>query len=68
MRVDPNKDDATFDPGDEWYYTCTATAPGGAATVDNLAEVCGDYVPGEGHPVEVCDEDTHTFTVPPCRR
>ncbi|HYI20184.1 MAG TPA: hypothetical protein VD836_15815 [Solirubrobacteraceae bacterium] len=65
VRVDPNKDDATFDAGDEWYYTCTATAPGGAATVDNLAEICGDYVPGEGTPVEVCDEDTHTFTVPP---
>ena len=67
VRVDPNKDDATLEPGPEnaWHYTCTVTAPGGAATVNNEAEVCGDYVPGEGQPVEVCDTDTHTVTVPP---
>ena len=64
---DPSEDDATFDPGDAWHYSCTVTAPGGAATVDNEAEVCGDYVPGEGEPVEVCDTDTHTVTVPPAQ-
>jgi len=64
-RTEPNLADQTFDPGDEWFYTCTVIAPAGPATVDNLAEVCGDYVPPKGPTVNVCDEDTHTFTVPP---
>ena len=60
-RTGANLADQTFDPGDEWNYTCTVIAPAGPATVDNLAEVCGDYVPPKGPPVDVCDEDTHTI-------
>jgi hypothetical protein len=57
--------DPTFDPGDAWTYTCTVTAPAGPAQVDNRAEVCGDYQPPQGDEQTVCDDDTHTFTVPP---
>jgi len=62
-RVEPNLADATFDPGDEWYYTCTVVAPAGPAQVDNVAEVCGDYPPGPT--TKVCDDNPHTFIVPP---
>jgi len=64
-RVEPNLADATFDPGDEWFYTCTVIAPAGPAQVDNLAEVCGVYAPKGPDPKKVCDDDPHTFTVPP---
>jgi hypothetical protein len=63
-RVEPNLADEAFDPGDEWFYTCTVTAPAGPAQVDNVAEVCGDTPPGV-EPRKVCDDDPHTFTVPP---
>jgi hypothetical protein len=58
----PDEDDMSFDPGDEWHFTCTVVAPAGPAQVDNVAEVCGDYDAGEE---TVCDDDPHTFTVPP---
>jgi hypothetical protein len=64
-RTEPNSADATFDPGDEWFYTCTVIAPDGPAQVDNRAEVCGEYQPPAGDMQTVCDDDTHTFTVPP---
>jgi hypothetical protein len=64
-RVEPNLADATFDPGDKWYFTCTVVAPAGPAQVDNIAKVCGDYVAKDVPMKTVCDEDTHTFTVPP---
>jgi uncharacterized repeat protein (TIGR01451 family) len=54
-----------YAPGASWNYTCTVTAPAGPAQVDNIAEVCGDYTPPNGPKETVCDEDTHTFTVPP---
>jgi hypothetical protein len=57
--------DTTFDPGDEWNYTCTVTAPAGPAQVDNTAKVCGDYSAHGEDPKNVCAEDPHTFTVPP---
>jgi hypothetical protein len=63
VRVDDA--DTSFDPGDVWNYTCTAVAPAGPATVDNAASVCGTYNGTGVQPVTVCDEDTHTFTVPP---
>jgi hypothetical protein len=62
---DAGETDTTFDPGDEWNYTCTVTAPGGPAQVDNTAKVCGDYSAHGADPKTVCDEDPHTFTVPP---
>ena len=55
----------SFDPGDVWNYTCTVVAPAGPAQVDNTAKVCGTYNSPAVQPVTVCDEDTHTFTVPP---
>jgi hypothetical protein len=64
-RVEPNLADATFDPGDKWYYQCTVVAPAGPAQVDNVAKVCGDYDNGQLPKKTVCDEDPHTFTVPP---
>jgi hypothetical protein len=64
-RVEPNLADTSFDKGDEWHYTCTVVAPAGPAQVDNVAKVCGDYDPPEGDPTTVCDDDPHTFTVPP---
>jgi hypothetical protein len=64
-RVEPNLADATFDKGDKWYYTCTVVAPAGPAQVDNIAKVCGDYDNGKLPMKTVCDEDPHTFTVPP---
>ena len=64
-RVEPNLADPSFDPGDAWYYTCTVTAPAGPAQVVNIAEVCAEYSPGETDPTTVCDDDPHTFTVPP---
>jgi hypothetical protein len=64
-RVEPNLADATFDPGDKWYYTCTVVAPAGPAQVDNVAKVCGDYVAKDVPMKTVCDDDPHTFTVPP---
>lgn len=57
--------DQSFDPGDAWTYTCTVTAPAGPAQVDNRAQVCGDFTPPQGDKQTVCDDDTHTFTVPP---
>ena len=63
-RVEPNLADATFDVGDNWYYTCTVVAPAGPAQVDNIAKVCGDFVAKDVPMKTVCDEDTHTFTVP----
>jgi uncharacterized repeat protein (TIGR01451 family) len=53
-----------YAPGASWDYTCTVTAPVGPAQVDNRAEVCGDYKPPHKPTVKVCDDDTHTFTVP----
>ncbi len=64
-RVEPNAADPTFDPGDEWFYTCTLVAPPGPAQVDNLAQVCGDYQAPDVAVETVCDDDPHTFTVPP---
>jgi hypothetical protein len=64
-RAEPNLADATFDKGDEWFYTCTVIAPAGPAQVDNLAKVCGDYDAPDVDPRTVCAEDPHTFTVPP---
>jgi hypothetical protein len=64
-RVAPGLDDATFDPGDAWHYTCTVIAPAGPAQVDNLAEVCGTFAALDVDTVMVCDDDPHTFTVPP---
>jgi hypothetical protein len=64
-RTGANADATTFAPGDVWFYTCTMVAPQGPAQVENTAEVCADYVPEQGPAVEVCDEDTHTYTVPP---
>ena len=64
-RVAPNLADPSFDPGDEWFYSCTVTAPAGPAQVVNVAEVCGEYSPGQGEPTKVCDDNPHTFTVPP---
>jgi hypothetical protein len=64
-RVAPNLTDQSFDPGDQWFYTCTVVAPTGPAQVDNLAEVCAEYAPGGGEPITLCDDDPHTFTVPP---
>jgi len=64
-RVEPNLADEAFDPGDEWFYTCTVIAPAGPAQVDNVAEVCGEYAPPGVDPKTVCDDDPHTFTVPP---
>ena len=64
-RVEPGLADATFDPGDAWHYTCTVTAPAGPAQVDNLAEVCGTFAAPDVRPATVCDDDPHTFTVPP---
>jgi hypothetical protein len=65
-RVEPNLADATFDKGDSWYYQCTVIAPAGPAQVDNVAKVCGDFDDNGKLPKKtVCDEDTHTFTVPP---
>jgi hypothetical protein len=64
-RVEPNLADATFDKGDQWYFTCTVVAPAGPAQVDNIAKVCGDYDDDTVEKMTVCDEDTHTFTVPP---
>ena len=40
-------------------------APAGPAQVDNIAKVCGDYDDATVDKTTVCDEDTHTFTVPP---
>ena len=57
---DASETDQDFDPGDQWHYTCTVVAPAGPAQVDNVAKVCGDY--GD---TTVCDENPHTFTVPP---
>ena len=64
-RVDPEPADATFDPGDAWNYECTVVAPAGPAQVDNIAEVCASFDDDDFDPVTVCDEDPHTFTVPP---
>jgi len=64
-RVEPNLADATFDVGDNWYYTCTVVAPAGPAQVDNIAKVCGDYDDDTVEKTTVCDENPHTFTVPP---
>jgi hypothetical protein len=64
-RVEPNLADQSFDKGDEWFYSCTVTAPAGPAQVDNVAEVCGEYSAPGLEPRTVCDDDPHTFTVPP---
>ena len=64
-RVEPNLADATFDKGDQWYFTCTVVAPAGPAQVDNIAKVCGDYDDDTVEKMTVCAEDPHTFTVPP---
>jgi hypothetical protein len=64
-RVQPNLADPTFDKGDQWHYTCTVVAPAGPAQVDNVAKVCGDYDDAAVEKKTVCDEDPHTFTVPP---
>jgi hypothetical protein len=66
-RVESNPADPTFfDKGDEWLYTCTVVAPAGPAQVDNVAKVCGDFLAGgDAETITVCDDDPHTFTVPP---
>jgi hypothetical protein len=64
-RVEPNLADQAFDKGDEWFYTCTVVAPAGPAQVDNVAKVCGDFDAEDVDPMTVCDDDPHTFTVPP---
>jgi hypothetical protein len=64
-RVEPNLADQAFDKGDEWFYTCTVVAPAGPAQVDNVAKVCGDFDADDVDPMTVCDDDPHTFTVPP---
>ena len=64
-RVEPGLADATFDPGDAWHSTCTVIAPAGPAQVDNVAEVCGSFSAPDVRTVAVCDDDPHTFTVPP---
>jgi hypothetical protein len=64
-RVEPNLADPTFDKGDEWFYTCTVIAPAGPAQVDNVANVCGEFSAPDVEPKTVCDDDPHTFTVPP---
>ena len=64
-RVEPNVADPTFDKGDEWFYTCTVVAPAGPVQVDNVAKVCGDFDAEGVDPMTVCDDDSHTFTVPP---
>jgi hypothetical protein len=64
-RVEPNLADPTFDKGDEWFYTCTVIAPAGPAQVDNVANVCGEFSAPGVEKETVCDEDPHTFTVPP---
>jgi hypothetical protein len=64
-RSEPNLADQTFDKGDEWFYTCTVIAPAGPAQVDNVATVCGEFDAPDVEPKKVCDDDTHTFTVPP---
>jgi hypothetical protein len=64
-RVEPNLADPTFDKGDEWFYTCTVIAPAGPAQVDNVANVCGEFSAPGVEKKTVCDEDPHTFTVPP---
>jgi hypothetical protein len=64
-RVEPNLADPTFDEGDEWFYSCTVVAPQGPAQVDNVANVCGDFSAPDVEPKTVCDDDPHTFTVPP---
>jgi hypothetical protein len=64
-RVEPNLADPTFDKGDEWFYTCTVIAPAGPAQVDNMANVCGEFSAPDVEPKTVCDDDPHTFTVPP---
>jgi hypothetical protein len=33
--------------------------------VDNVAKVCGDFDAEDVDPMTVCDDDPHTFTVPP---
>jgi len=64
-RVEPNLADQAFDAGDEWFYACTVVAPAGPAQVDNVAKVCGEFSAEGVEPKTVCDEDPHTFTVPP---
>ena len=64
-RGEPDLADTSFDPGDEWFYSCTVTAPPGPAQVDNLAEVCGEHTRQGGQTTKVCAVDPHTFTVPP---
>jgi hypothetical protein len=62
VRV-PGETGNTLEPGEQAHYTCTVVAPAGPAQVDNVAEVCGEYPPGPT--TKVCDDDPHTFTVPP---
>jgi hypothetical protein len=57
--------DATLAVGESQDYTCTVVAPAGPAQVDNVAKVCGDFDADDVEPVTVCDDDPHTFTVPP---
>jgi hypothetical protein len=57
--------DATLTVGESQDYTCTVVAPAGPAQVDNLAEVCGWYDENDTDGIKVCDDDPHTFTVPP---
>jgi hypothetical protein len=64
-RVEPGLADQAFDKGDEWFYACTVVAPAGPAQVDNVANVCGDFDADDVEPMTVCDDDPHTFTVPP---
>jgi hypothetical protein len=57
--------DATLTVGESQDYTCTVVAPAGPAQVDNVAKVCGDFDADDVEPMTVCDDDPHTFTVPP---
>jgi uncharacterized repeat protein (TIGR01451 family) len=65
VRTGGNADDATFNPGDVWTYSCTAVVPSGTDEVTNTAEVCGEAPGGdtEDSSDDVCDSDTHTFPV-----
>ncbi len=57
--------DTTLTVGESQSYTCTVVAPAGPMQVDNVAKVCGDFDADDVEPMKVCDDDPHTFTVPP---
>ena len=65
-RAEPNLADPTFDPGDEWFYTCTVIAPAGPARSTTSRRSAATTRPPQGR--QGRRSATRTRTRSRCRR